>query len=62
MPALTDHEFARFQRFIYEAAGITLSDAKKVMVGSRLASHTESLHDVTDSVQQIAPSIFRVRS
>src|ERR1700722_2080589 len=37
MPSLTDQEFARFQRFIFEAAGITLSDAKKVMVGSRLA-------------------------
>lgn len=37
MPSLTDQEFARFQRFIYDAAGITLSDAKKVMVGSRLA-------------------------
>lgn len=37
MATLTDQEFARFQRFIYEAAGITLSDAKKVMVGSRLA-------------------------
>ena len=37
MPVLTDQEFARFQRFIYEAAGITLSDEKKVMVGSRLA-------------------------
>ena len=37
MTTLTDQEFARFQRFIFEAAGITLSDAKKVMVGSRLA-------------------------
>ena len=37
MPSLTDQEFARFQRFDFEAAGITLSDAKKVMVGSRLA-------------------------
>jgi chemotaxis protein methyltransferase CheR len=30
--------------------------------GWLLISHTESLHDLTDSVQQIAPSIFRVRS
>lgn len=37
MATLTDQEFARFQRFIYDAAGISLSDAKKVMVGSRLA-------------------------
>jgi chemotaxis protein methyltransferase CheR len=27
--------------------------------GWLLISHTESLHDVTDSVQQIAPSVFR---
>jgi chemotaxis protein methyltransferase CheR len=37
MPTLSDQEFARFQRFIFEAAGITLSEAKKLMVGSRLA-------------------------
>jgi chemotaxis protein methyltransferase CheR len=41
MPALTDQEFARFRRFIFEAAGITLSDAKKVMVGSRLATRLQ---------------------
>ena len=36
-PALSDHEFARFQRFIHEAAGITLSDSKKALVSGRLA-------------------------
>jgi chemotaxis protein methyltransferase CheR len=34
---LTDREFAQFQRFIYEAAGITLSDEKKALVAGRLA-------------------------
>jgi chemotaxis protein methyltransferase CheR len=34
---ITDQEFCQFQRFIYDAAGITLSSAKKAMVGGRLA-------------------------
>ena len=34
---LSDSEFARFQRFIYEAAGIQMSDAKKALVSSRLS-------------------------
>jgi chemotaxis protein methyltransferase CheR len=34
---ITDQEFAHFQQFIYNAAGITLSDAKKALVSSRLA-------------------------
>jgi chemotaxis protein methyltransferase CheR len=34
---LTDREFAQFQRFIYEAAGITLSNEKKALVAGRLA-------------------------
>ncbi len=41
--ALTDAEFARFQRFIFDAAGITLGPAKKALVsgrlGRRLAEH-----------------------
>ena len=41
--ALTDGEFARFQRFIHGAAGITLSGSKKALVagrlGKRLAHH-----------------------
>lgn len=35
--ALTDHEFRRFQRFILDAAGITLSASKKALVTGRLA-------------------------
>jgi len=37
MLAITDQEFAQFQRFIYESAGITLSEAKKALVSGRLA-------------------------
>jgi chemotaxis protein methyltransferase CheR len=34
---ISDHEFAQFQRFIYNAAGITLSDGKRALVTGRLA-------------------------
>lgn len=34
---ISDQEFIQFQRFIYEAAGITLSPTKKALVGGRLA-------------------------
>jgi chemotaxis protein methyltransferase CheR len=36
MLSITDKEFAQFQRFIYDAAGITLSPAKKSLVCGRL--------------------------
>jgi chemotaxis protein methyltransferase CheR len=36
-PALSDQEFTRFQRFIHDAAGITLSGSKKALVSGRLA-------------------------
>jgi len=35
--ALTDQEFALFQRLIYKIAGISLSDAKKILLVGRLA-------------------------
>ncbi|MES2265101.1 MAG: protein-glutamate O-methyltransferase CheR [Pseudomonadota bacterium] len=34
---ITEQEFAQFQRFIFETAGITLSPAKKALVSGRLA-------------------------
>jgi chemotaxis protein methyltransferase CheR len=34
---LTKDEFRHFQRFIYEVAGINMSDAKQALVGGRLA-------------------------
>jgi chemotaxis protein methyltransferase CheR len=37
MLAITDQEFAQFQRFIYESAGITLAAGKKALVSGRLA-------------------------
>lgn len=36
MIELSDHEFARVQAFIYQAAGISLADGKKVLVSGRL--------------------------
>lgn len=41
MIAITDKEFALFQRFIYESAGITLADSKKVLVTSRLSKRLD---------------------
>jgi len=37
MPTLSDTEFAKFQHFIFDAAGITLSGAKKALVAGRLS-------------------------
>ncbi len=37
MKPITDAEFAKFQRFIYEAAGISMADAKKALVTGRLS-------------------------
>jgi chemotaxis protein methyltransferase CheR len=37
MNKISDIEFGHFQRFIFEAAGITLSNAKKSLVSGRLA-------------------------
>ncbi len=37
MTEIKDHEFAKFQSFIFDEAGITLSDAKKALVSGRLA-------------------------
>lgn len=39
--AITDREFERFQRFIHEAAGISLSTAKKALVSGRLAKRLQ---------------------
>ncbi|VTU25254.1 Chemotaxis protein methyltransferase [Variovorax sp. SRS16] len=47
---LTDIEFGRFQRFIHEAAGITLSPAKKALVCGRLFKRLQAhrLNSYTD--------------
>jgi chemotaxis protein methyltransferase CheR len=38
---ITDQEFRHFQRFIFEAAGISLSDAKQALVSGRLAKRLQ---------------------
>jgi chemotaxis protein methyltransferase CheR len=42
MNTITDKEFTRFQRFIYDAAGITLSPAKKALVCGRLSKRLQA--------------------
>jgi chemotaxis protein methyltransferase CheR len=41
-PAISSAEFALFQRFIFQKAGITLSSAKEALVGGRLARRLAS--------------------
>ena len=41
MHTISDNEFGLFQRFIFEAAGITLSSAKKALVCGRLAKRLQ---------------------
>jgi chemotaxis protein methyltransferase CheR len=43
--AITDEEFQRFRRLIYEAAGISMADEKKVLVATRLAKRLRH-HDL----------------
>ncbi len=42
--AISEQEFASFQRFIYDAAGITLSASKKALVSGRLAKRLPHCH------------------
>jgi len=42
MNTITDVEFGHFQRFIFDAAGITLSSAKKALVTGRLAKRLQA--------------------
>ncbi|OZI20335.1 SAM-dependent methyltransferase [Bordetella genomosp. 9] len=42
MQPINDREFAQFQRFIYEAAGITLAPAKKALVSGRLSKRVHA--------------------
>ena len=39
--AISDQEFAQFQRFIYEAAGITMASSKKALVSGRLSKRLQ---------------------
>jgi chemotaxis protein methyltransferase CheR len=51
--AITDQEFGQFQRFILDAAGITLSSAKKALVSGRLAKRLHH-HAFTSYKQYLA--------
>jgi chemotaxis protein methyltransferase CheR len=42
VPTLSDKEFGRFQRFIFDAAGIHMSTAKKSLVAGRLAKRLKA--------------------
>ncbi|KQV78591.1 SAM-dependent methyltransferase [Massilia sp. Root351] len=39
--AISDHEFAQFQRFIFDAAGITMAPSKKALVSGRLSKRLQ---------------------
>lgn len=39
--AISDQEFAQFQRFIYEAAGITMAPTKKALISGRLSKRLQ---------------------
>jgi chemotaxis protein methyltransferase CheR len=53
MNSITDTEFGHFQRFIFDAAGITLSTAKKALVCGRLSKRltANQLNSYTDYFQ-----------
>ena len=55
MIELSNQEFTRFQAFIYEAAGISLSDSKKVLVSGRLEKRLRHhrLNSYSDYLQLI---------
>ena len=40
---LTDQEFAQFQRLIYQIAGISMADSKKVLLAGRLGKRVRAL-------------------
>ncbi len=42
-PSITDAEFAQFQRLIYQIAGISLADSKKVLLVGRLGKRLTAL-------------------
>jgi len=56
MNTLTDTEFTRFQRFIFDAAGITLSAGKKALVCGRLAKRLQAneLSNYTEYIELLS--------
>ena len=45
--SITDAEFAQFQRLIYQIAGISLADSKKVLLVGRLGKRLKALNLAT---------------
>ena len=43
-PNITDAEFAQFQRLIYQIAGISLADSKKILLMGRLGKRLRALN------------------
>lgn len=56
MNTITDVEFGRFQRFIFDAAGITLSAGKKALVCGRLAKRLQAnqLNTYTEYIELLS--------
>ncbi|MES2127270.1 MAG: protein-glutamate O-methyltransferase CheR [Pseudomonadota bacterium] len=56
MAVLSDREFSQFQRFIFDAAGITMSTAKKALVSGRLSKrlHHHQLDSYGDYFNMVA--------
>jgi chemotaxis protein methyltransferase CheR len=50
---ITDQEFAQFQRFIFDAAGISLSTSKKALVSGRLAKRVHQ-HRLNNYAEYLA--------
>jgi chemotaxis protein methyltransferase CheR len=50
---ISDIEFTRFQRFIYDAAGITLSPTKKALVCGRLSKRLQA-HQLSSYTEYLA--------
>ena len=56
--AISDREFMQFQRFIYDAAGITMSNGKQALVSGRLAKRLAhyQLDSYSDCLLYTSPS------
>ena len=53
-PSITDAEFAQFQQFIFDRAGITLPSSKKSLVSGRVAKRLR-LHQLGRYGDYLAP-------
>jgi hypothetical protein len=61
--AITDQEFALFQRLIYKIAGISLSDAKKVLLsGASPSASSTTAFPPSPSITACSPPASTRRS